>query len=88
MKRAILFLLVATMFAACTVTLPIAATSNPIGTKVGTSKATAVFGIWLKGDASIQTAARNGGITKISTVDLTRRRGIIFSSYKTTVTGE
>ncbi len=48
---------------------PIVATSNELGTKVGTGEATSILGIAATGDASIQTAARNAGISKISHVD-------------------
>jgi len=48
---------------------PVAVTSNDVGTKVGTGEATSILGIAATGDASIQTAARNAGITKISHVD-------------------
>ena len=47
---------------------PICATSNPIGTKTGEASSTAfLFFAW--GDGSIKTAAANGNITKISHVD-------------------
>lgn len=47
---------------------PIAATSNDVGTKVGTAKANSIIGIAF-GDASIQKAATNADIKKVSTVD-------------------
>ena len=55
----------------CSLTLPVSATGNKVGSKVGTAKASGYMGmIYMDADASIQTAAKNGGITKISTVDL------------------
>ncbi len=78
------------LLASCSVTLPVNATSNPVGSKVGTSKATGYFGILFFGqDASIQKAAKDGGITKISTVDVKQGNvlGIIWT-YETIVTGE
>jgi len=78
------------LLASCAVTMPVNATSNPVGTKVGTSKATGYLGVFFFGqDASIQTAAKNAGITKISTVDMkqTNVLGIIWT-YETIVTGE
>ena len=78
----------------CTVTMPLTATSNPIGNKVGISKATGYFGpagmgLYFNQDYSIQTAAKNGGISKISTVDVrvTNTLGLIYT-YETIVTGE
>lgn len=38
-------------------------------TKVGRAHARSFFGLYATGDASIETAARNGGITKIHHVD-------------------
>lgn len=48
---------------------PITATSNAVGTKVGSAKATSILGIVATGDASIAAAASNGGIRNISHVD-------------------
>ena len=73
----------------CSITLPVNATSNAVGSKVGTSKATGYLGVlFFDADASIRTAAKNGGITKISTVDIkhTNVLGIIYT-YETIVTG-
>jgi uncharacterized protein YdbL (DUF1318 family) len=74
----------------CSLTMPAAATSNPIGSKVGTATATGFLGIlFFNADASIRTAAKNGGITKVSTVDVKMSNilGIIIT-YETIVTGE
>jgi uncharacterized protein YdbL (DUF1318 family) len=81
---------VAGMMSSCSVTLPVNATSNPIGSKVGRATATGYLGIlFFDADASIRTAAKNGGITKISTVDV--KHGSILNlivTYETIVTGE
>lgn len=90
LKAIALTVMAAGLFAACSVVLPVNATSNPMGSKVGTAKATGYLGIlFFNQDASIQAAAKNGGITKISTVDMkqTNVLGIIYT-YETTVTGE
>ncbi len=70
-------------------TLPITATSNTIGSKTGTATCTSFMSLISFGDCSAQTAAKNGEITKISTVDfkVTSVLGII-SDYTTIVTGE
>jgi hypothetical protein len=81
---------VAALLTSCSLTLPVTATSNPIGEKVGTAKATGFFGtLFFDADASIQKAAENGDITKISTVDVkqTNILGIVWG-YETIVTGE
>jgi hypothetical protein len=86
---AVLFATVAVM-SSCSLTLPVNATSNPVGDKVGTASATGFLGVLFFGaDASIQTAAKNGGITEISTVDIKQKNvlGIIIT-YETIVTGE
>ncbi|MGF1532340.1 MAG: TRL-like family protein [Bernardetiaceae bacterium] len=74
----------------CALTLPVNATSNPVGSKVGMSKATGYFGVlFFDADASIQTAAKNGGITKISTVDIKHTSVLnLIVTYETIVTGE
>ncbi len=57
--------------------------------KVGRAEAQSVLGLVATGDASIQTAARNGGITKIHYVDwhVQNILGII-GRYTTVVYGE
>lgn len=71
-KIALTFMAAGSLFlASCSITLPVTATSNSYqqAQKEGESKATLLFNIPLKGDASISSAAKNGGIDKISTVD-------------------
>ena len=70
----------------CTSIRPITATGNPVGSKVGMS----ILGFWAKPDYSIQAAAQNGGIKKISTVDLKETRYLINICVinETIVTGE
>ncbi|MGB3591415.1 MAG: TRL-like family protein [Nonlabens sp.] len=88
--RALALAVVAIMFTACSITMPVNATSNTVGSKVGTAKATVIFGVFaFNEDASIRTAAKNGGISKISTVDI--KTGNILGllvTYETIVTGE
>jgi hypothetical protein len=56
--------------------------------KVGTAKATAIIGI-VTGDASIQAAMQNGGITKVHHVDSQVKNILgIYAEYTTTVYGE
>ncbi|TVR83420.1 MAG: hypothetical protein EA409_02795 [Saprospirales bacterium] len=77
-------------FTSCSVTLPVTATSNQVGTKVGSATATGFLGVlFFDQDASIRTAARNGNITRISTVDIRHGNvlGLIYT-YETIVTGE
>lgn len=65
------------------------ATSNTVGKKVGTSSAINVLGIVATGDASINAAAKNGGITKISHVDQKQTSVLgLFAKSETVVYGE
>ena len=80
----------AALMSSCSITLPVSATSNPVGNKVGQSTGTVYLQIFaFDADASIRSAAKNGGITKISTVDFkhTNVLGLV-DSYTTIVTGE
>ena len=83
-------LAVVAMMSSCSLTLPVTATSNPVGTKVGTATARGFLGIlFFNADASIRTAAKNGGITKISTVDIKQGNVLnLIVTYETIVTGE
>ena len=89
-KSIVAFVAVVAIMTSCALTLPVDATSNAVGSKVGTAKATGFLGIlFFNQDASIQSAAKNGGITKISTVDVKYSSLLnIIVSYETIVTGE
>ena len=54
-----------------TISRPVAATGNPVGSKCGVAKSTIILGLWSsKGDENgIDKAAKSAGITKISHVD-------------------
>jgi hypothetical protein len=73
-----------------TITSPVAATTNPVGSKVGQASGKIWVGMFGSADAGIQAAAKNGGITNISTVDITQKLGILglWVEYEATVTGE
>ena len=89
MKKVFLIFAAALLLSSCAITLPVNATSNEVGSKVGMSKATGYLNVlWFDQDASIQKAAKQGGVTKISTVDLkqTNMLGII-QTYECIVTG-
>ncbi len=68
---------------------PLAATSNPVASKVGTAEATSILGIVATGDASIQAAAQKAGITRISHVDYQAYSILgIFAKFTVYVYGE
>ena len=75
----------------CTSVAPLCATSNAVGSKVGTTTSTWILGIPipLSNDNGIQTAAKNGKISKISTVDVkVYYVGGFYVKLTTVVTGE
>lgn len=47
----------------------LSATSNQAGNRVGEACAQSILGLFATGDASIEAARRNGGITMITAVD-------------------
>jgi hypothetical protein len=68
---------------------PITATANPTYSKVGTAFCTSILGIIATGDASIETAAKNGGITKIHHVDYESKNILgLYAKYTVIVYGE
>ena len=96
MKKAIVIVALAFAVVALmgcpTVNLPIA---GGVGTasivKTGTAEGTIILGAFGNVDAGIATAAKNGGITRIASVDLEvggLMLGGITRTYKLTVTGE
>lgn len=89
--KLIALLAIATVAATgCSMTVPVGATGNDVGSKVGEASGKGFlmflnFGV----DASVQSAAKNGGITKISTVDykVDNMAGLM-QTYTCIVTGE
>ena len=73
------------------VQLPVLATSNPIDLdgKKGTSTCKSYFSLLAFGDASIQEAAAEGGITKITHIDWSAKNVLgVYGEYTVTVYGE
>jgi ABC-type glycerol-3-phosphate transport system substrate-binding protein len=89
-KLIALTIIVGALLSACSMVMPVTATSNPVGSKVGTSQATVyLYCLSFDQDASIQKAAKSAGITKISTVDIkTFNILYLYTTYETIVTGE
>lgn len=93
MKRIATFLVatvIGAFMVACSMTMPVNATGNTVGSKVGTSSGSCYLGALCFGvDASIKSAAKNGNIKKISTVDLKVKNvlGLIIT-YECQLTGE
>ena len=68
---------------------PNMATQNPVGTKTGEACSSSILGWVTTGDSSIAAAAKNGGISRIGTVNhhFTNVIGIV-ATYCTIVTGD
>ena len=73
----------------CSVSLPFHVTDNA-GVKRGEASYIVILGIFrpMDADASIKTAAKNGGITKVASVDVKVSGGLFKTTYTTVVTGE
>lgn len=94
----------ATLFSGCMIVTPrdtvhgslysdykggLVATSNPNSSKVGKAFVTSILGLVATGDGSIETAAKNGGITKIHHVDHEVYNVLgIYAKFTTVVYGE
>lgn len=89
MKKLLFVAALAFSVASCSVTTPVNATANEVGSKTGSAKTTSILGLFFDGgDASIRTAAKKGGISKISTVDFKQSHFLLLiSTYETIVTG-
>lgn len=90
MKKNIIIIsaIVVSMFTtSCMVTYPGIATTAS-SQKVGIAKKKVWFGLAFNVDVSIATAAKNGGIKKVATVDYGVRGGLFSRTYFTKVTGE
>lgn len=90
MKKVIVSLklvVLASVFASCTVVYPgMVTTASSV--KKGVAKKKVWFGIAMNVDISAATAAKNGGITKVATVDHGLKGGLFSTTYFTVVTGE
>ncbi|MEW5803077.1 MAG: TRL-like family protein [bacterium] len=64
-------------------------TSTTPGPKTGKAVATTIFGLVAYGDTGIEAAARNGGITRVMTVDYDSYNILgVYARFTTIVTGE
>lgn len=68
---------------------PVAVTGNTGSSKVGTAECSGILGLVATGDASIQTAAKSAGISKVHHVDYESNSILgIISKYTVVVYGE
>jgi hypothetical protein len=91
MKKAIfaLVVLAVLLVAACsTYVLPVEITDNPVGSKVGETTESFLFGyLYLGGSGGYADAAANGGVTKIATVEKRISTNPFMTKITTIVTG-
>lgn len=59
----------------------------PAGSKRGEACATSYFGVFATGDASVEKAAANGGITRVQSVEALINARIVMGTYCTVVRG-
>lgn len=92
MKKFLAITLILALFAivSCSTTLPVNATSNPVGTKVGEATGMYLFNCipMFGANSGIQKAAKKGNITNISTVDQKVTCYFLWTNVTTVVTGE
>lgn len=87
--KSIIFVSAIFALMSCSATYPGIATSNPIGSKTGVAERKIYLGLAFgHTDLGVATAAKNGNITKIATVDVCVRGGLFSTTYKVVVTGE
>jgi hypothetical protein len=68
---------------------PLAVTEHPTYSKIGKAECQSILGLIATGDASIETAAKNGGITRIHHVDYESNNILgIFGKFTTVVYGD
>jgi hypothetical protein len=75
--------------ASCSVSGPVMVTNHEIGSKRGEASRKIFLNITLgQTDLGAITAAKNGGLKKIATVDWKVTGGVFSTTYTTVVTGE
>ena len=57
------------------------------GTKVGKACGTNILGLFISGDMSVEAAKKNGGITKVSSVNKEIKGYAVYAEVCTVVTG-
>lgn len=68
---------------------PLVATNSPQYSKMGVAEAESILGIIARGDASIEAAIKNGGITTIHHVDFHSTSVLgIYAKFKVIVYGD
>ena len=88
-KNTLAIVAAAATLASCSFTYPGYVTANPVGSKVGEASRKVFLGLAFgTTDLSIEKAAKNGGITKVATVDYKVTGSLFSTTYTTIVSGE
>lgn len=82
--------IIVSTLASCAVSAPLMVTANKRGDKVGKAEYKTILGIQmgLNAETGVIAAAKNGGITKVATVDQTVKGSLFTKTVITVVTGE
>ena len=86
--KIVLILVVGITITSCSVSRPLLLTDNS-NEKTGEASYNVILGVFrpMNADVSIRKAAENGGITKVSSVDVVVESKLFKRTYKTVVTG-
>lgn len=97
-NKLLLVLALGITVSSCSTIVPVTATNNPIGSKVGKSQTSILFGtanranlgagLVFNKDYGVVDAARKADINKVATVDLKVTNYYIFTKAELIVTGE
>jgi hypothetical protein len=88
-KKISIIALLGGFLGSCSLSGPLMVTNNSVGSKKGEASRKIFLNFTLgHTDLGAITAAKNGGITKIATVDWKVTNGILTTTYTTVVTGE
>ena len=89
LKKYLALAIVVSFLASCSVSGPLYVTNNTITKKRGVAHRTIFLGFTFGNtDLGVITAAKNGGISKVATVDWKITSGFFRTTYETVVTGE
>lgn len=87
-KVSILGMLAALVLSGCVSSFPVAGATGNVGKKTGKASSYAILGLLPFGDSSAVTAARNGDIKTIGTIDQKISFYYVYTKITTIVTGE
>ena len=88
LSKLLALLLCSAFFVGCAVNYGHHASNNPTGELEGEACMTNTLGMIATGDASVQAAAEDGGISEVATVDVKGESGFITGEVCTIVTGQ